>query len=146
MLLTRRRPFLNPRSLFILGGFAILVGIYSLAMNFEFLRHMERTEAEVVAVETVEPNDPFAKYRPHVVFETADGERMNVPVADTYRPTESGERLGIAYDPRDPTDARLMDPRDEWLIALYPLVFGLITVAMAVRRLRGGRADPPAAD
>ena len=86
--------------------------------NLDFLSNVARAEAEVVAVESGDPNDPFRLYRPNVVFETAAGDQMNVAAADTYRPTEAGERLVIGYNPRNPTDVRLMDPRDGLLAAV----------------------------
>ena len=142
MLLTRRAPLLNPRSLAAMGVLAVAVGLYGVWTNLDFLSNVARAEAEVVAVESGDPNDPFRLYRPNVVFETAAGDRMNVAAADTYRPTEAGERLVIGYDPRNPTDVRLMDPRDAWLLPLYPLIFGVVTLVIAYRRWRNPPVQP----
>lgn len=141
MLLTGKKPIFRARSLFAMGVMALVVGVWGLSRQLDFLSHLQRVEAEVVAVETHSPDDPFTKHTPHVRFTLPSGESMNVVAADTYRPTVAGERLTIGYDSRDPTDARLMDPRDEWIIPVYPLIFGIVTIALAYRRRQGERAS-----
>lgn len=139
-----RSPFaIRPRTLVIVGLLAIVGGLFGLRDHMSFLVSAEQAEAQVVSVETFDPTEGFTLYRPTIRYLTANG-GMTATVADTYRPTEAGEMLSVAYDPANPADARLMDPRDRWILPLWMVVFGLITVVIGIRRAR--RVPPAEAD
>lgn len=131
-----RSPFaIRPRTLVIVGILAIASGAFGLREHMRFLVSAEQAEAEVVSVETFDPTEGFTLYRPTVRYLSANG-GMTAVAADTYRPTQAGEILSVAYDPADPGDARLMDPRDRWILPLWMVVFGLITIVIGIRRAR----------
>lgn len=135
-----RSPFaIRPRTLVIVGILAIVSGAFGLRDQMKFLVSAEQADAEVVSVETFDPTEGFTLYRPTIRYLSANGGTTAV-VADTYRPTVAGEILSVAYDPADPADARLMDPRDRWILPLWMVVFGVITIVVGIRRAR--RADP----
>lgn len=137
-----RSPFaIRPRTLVIVGLLAIAGGVFGLREHITFLVSAEQAEAQVVSVETFDPTEGFTLYRPTVRYLTANG-GMTATAADTYRPTQAGEMLSVAYDPANPEDARLMDPRDRWILPLWMVVFGMITVVIGIRRARRG----PSAD
>ena len=140
MLLTGKSPILKARGLFAIGVVSLVIGVWGLTRNVDFLAHVVRAPAEVVAVETEGPDQPFRKYTPHVVFALPDGTTINTPAGETYRPTQAGEQVSVGYDPRDPTDVRLMDLRDMCIIPIYPFVFGLITLGLAYQRWRAEQA------
>lgn len=119
----------------IVGILAIVSGAFGLREHMRFLVSAEQAEAEVVSVETFDPTEGFTLYRPTVRYLSANG-GMTAVAADTYRPTQAGEILSVAYDPADPGDARLMDPRDRWILPLWMVVFGLITIVIGIRRAR----------
>lgn len=119
----------------IVGILAIASGAFGLREHMRFLVSAEQAEAEVVSVETFDPTEGFTLYRPTVRYLSANG-GMTAVAADTYRPTQAGEILSVAYDPADPGDARLMDPRDRWILPLWMVVFGLITIVIGIRRAR----------
>ena len=119
----------------IVGILAIASGAFGLREHMRFLVSAEQAEAEVVSVETFDPTEGFTLYRPTVRYLSANG-GMTAVAADTYRPTQAGEILSVAYDPADPSDARLMDPRDRWILPLWMVVFGLITIVIGIRRAR----------
>jgi hypothetical protein len=127
----------------IVGILAIASGAFGLREHMRFLVSAEQAEAEVVSVETFDPTEGFTLYRPTVRYLSANG-GMTAVAADTYRPTQAGEILSVAYDPADPSDARLMDPRDRWILPLWMVVFGLITIVIGIRRAR--RTDPAETD
>ncbi|WP_420564853.1 DUF3592 domain-containing protein [Thalassobaculum sp.] len=133
-----RSPFaIRPRTLVIVGLLALAGGIFGLRDHIGFLISAEQAEAHVVSVETFDPTEGFTLYRPTIRYLTANG-GMTATAADTYRPTEAGEILSVAYDPANPADARLMDPRDRWILPLWMVVFGAITIVIGIRRARRG--------
>ncbi|MDF1793104.1 MAG: DUF3592 domain-containing protein [Thalassobaculaceae bacterium] len=133
-----RSPFaIRPRTLVIVGIMALVGGIFGLRNHISFLISAEQAEAEVVSVETFDPTEGFTLYRPTVRYLAVHG-GMTAVVADTYRPTSAGEILSVAFDPANPADARLMDPRDRWILPLWMVVFGMITIVIGVRRARRG--------
>lgn len=122
---------------------ALVGGAFGLRNHISFLVSAEQAEAEVVSVETFDPTEGFTLYRPTVRYVAANG-GMTAVAADTYRPTSAGEVLSVAFDPANPGDARLMDPRDRWILPLWMVVFGLITIVIGIRRARrapGSDAD-----
>ena len=122
---------------------ALVGGAFGLRNHISFLVSAEQAEAEVVSVETFDPTEGFTLYRPTVRYLAANG-GMTAVAADTYRPTSAGEVLSVAFDPANPGDARLMDPRDRWILPLWMVVFGLITIVIGIRRARraaGSDAD-----
>ena len=123
MLLTGKSPILKARGLFAIGFLSLVIGVWGLTQNVDFLANVVRAPAEIVAV-----------------FTLPDGTTINTPAGETYRPTEAGEQVSVGYDPRDPTDVRLMDLRDMWIIPIYPFVFGIITLGLAYQRWRAERA------
>lgn|GEM_PF-733251 len=136
---------IRPRTLVIVGILAIAGGVFGLRDHIGFLMAAEQATVEVISVETLDADEGFTLYRPTVRYLDAhDG--LTATAADTYRPTQAGEVLDVAYDPADPGDARLMDPRDRWMLPLWLLVFGILTVAIGVRRGRQGPPTGAAAD
>ena len=133
-----RSPFaIRPRTLVIIGLLAIVGGVFGLRDHMTFLVSAEQAEAQVVSVETFDPTEGFTLYRPTIRYVSVNG-GMTATAADTYRPTQAGEMLSVAYDPANPGDVRLMDPRDRWILPLWMVVFGLITVVIGIRRARRG--------
>ena len=131
-----RSPFaIRPRTLVIVGLLALVGGVFGLREHLTFLFSAEQAEAQVVSVETFDPTEGFTLYRPTIRYLTANG-GITATAADTYRPTEAGEMLSVAYDPANPADARLMDPRDRWILPLWMVVFGLVTILIGIRRAR----------
>lgn len=126
---------IRPRTLVIVGILAIAAGFFGLRDHIGFLMSAEQAEAEIVSVETLDTDEGFTLYRPTVRYLKVHG-GMLATAADTYRPTHSGEILAVAYDPANPGDARLMDPRDRWILPLWLVAFGLITIVIGVRRGR----------
>ncbi|MEQ8585777.1 MAG: DUF3592 domain-containing protein [Thalassobaculaceae bacterium] len=139
-----RSPFaIRPRTLVIVGILAIVSGVFGLRDHLAFLVSAEQAEAEVISVETFDPTEGFTLYRPTVRYLSAHA-GLTAVAADTYRPTAAGEILSVAFDPANPGDVRLMDPRDRWILPLWMVAFGLITIVIGIRRARradGGDAD-----
>ena len=130
------RSFLvRPRTLVLIGVLSLALGAWGLHDHVGFLMSAERAAGEVVAVETVDRGEGFPLYRPAVRFSTPNG-TVTASAAETYRPTRAGETLSVAYDPASPTDVRLMDPRDRWLLPLWMIVFGVMTIVIGWRRAR----------
>lgn len=137
-----RSPFaISPRTLIIVGLLAIVVGAFGLRDHVGFLISAEQADAEVVSVETLDAQEGFTLYRPTVRYLSRHDGLVTV-AADTYRPTSAGEILDVAFDPENPGDARLMDPRDRWILPLWMAAFGLITVVIGMRRGRRAAAPP----
>lgn len=126
---------IRPRTLIFVGVLAIVAGFFGLRDHIGFLWTAEYARAVVVSVETLSFDEGFPLYRPTVRYlDLHDG--MTAVAETTYRPTHAGEELEIAYDPTNPGDVRLMDPRDRWLLPLWMVVFGIVTVAIGIRRRR----------
>ncbi len=130
---------IRPRTLILIGALALGLGAWGISDHVGFLLLAERAEAQVVAVETIDRGEGFLLYRPAVRFSTPDGE-VTATVAETYRPTVAGEILTVGFDPTSPNDVRLMDPRDRWILPLWMIAFGVITIAIGVRRRRGAQS------
>ena len=79
---------------------------------------------------------------------TVDGVAYSGPAAPTFRPTAVGETIDAGYDPLNPADVRLMDPRDQWVMPGWATLFGALNIAVGIARLRRERqaraAAPPA--
>ncbi len=140
----RRKPFLRPRALMAVGLVSLVAGIVGLSGQFGFLSRVQSVEAEVVAVESLGSEEGFPLYRPILRFSPTPGETVERAGAETYRSTAVGERINAGFDPENIDDIRLMDFRDRWLTPVWMLIFGLITLAMAVHRWL--RPDPEPAD
>lgn len=133
-LLTGRGPTLRPRTLILIGLFALVAGIWELTPHAGFLSRMASSEADVVSVETFDRGELFPLYRATLRFETPGGDVIAATAPESYRPTAAGERLSIGYDAANPSDARLMDPRDRWLLPAWLVLFGIVTLFMGARR------------
>lgn len=137
-----RSVLVRPRTLVLIGGLALALGVWGVHDHIGFMVSAERAEAEVLAVETLDRGEGFPLYRPSVRFATPSGS-VTATAAETYRPTIAGEMLPVAYDPAAPTDVRLMDPRDRWLLPLWMVVFGIVTIVIGFRRARSVSAPDP---
>ena len=136
-LIRRRRPFLRSRALVAIGLVSLLAGGFGLSGQIGFLSRVTSVEAEVVAVESLGSEEGFPLYRATLRFSPTPGETVERAAAETYRPTTVGERFDAGFDPENIDDVRLMDIRDRWLSPVWMLLFGLITLGIAVhRRLR----------
>ena len=62
MLLTGKSPILKARGLFAIGFLSLVIGVWGLTQNVDFLANVVRAPAEIVAVETEGPDQPFRKY------------------------------------------------------------------------------------
>lgn len=136
-------PFaIRPRTLVIVGILAIVGGLFGLREHLTFLVSAEQAEAEVVSVETFDPTEGFTLYRPTLRYLSIHT-GLTAVAAETYRPTTAGEVLSVAYDPANPGDVRLMDPRDRWILPLWMVAFGLITIVIGIRRARRAEGGAP---
>lgn len=120
---------------------AALVGVFGLRNHISFLLSAERAMAVVVSVETLDRGEGFPLYRPTVQYLSANG-GIQAVAAETYRPTRAGEQLEVAFAPDNPGDARLMDPRDRWILPLWMAVFGVITIVAGITRGRRQARKP----
>ena len=98
--------------------------------------------AEVVGVESLGATEGFPLYRPTMRFSPTPGETVDRAAAETYRPTTVGERIEVGFDPQNIDDVRLMDIRDRWLSPVWMLIFGVVTLAIAMYRWRNPAPDP----
>lgn len=139
----RRRPFLRPRALIAIAVVSLIAGVAGMYPEVGFLSRVQSVDAEVVAVEALGAEEGFPLYRPILRFSPTPGETVERAAAETYRPTMAGERLRAGFDPENIDDIRLMDIRDRWLSPAWMLIFGLLTLAIAVYRLRRPAPAPP---
>lgn len=142
MAMRRRRPFLRPRALIAVGLVSLVAGIAGMSREIGFLSRVQSVEAEVVAVESLGGEEVLPLYRPILRFSPTAGETVDRTAAETYRPTVAGERLDAGFDPENIDDIRLMDIRDRWLSPAWMLIFGVLTLAIAVHRWRNPAPEP----
>lgn len=141
-LLRRRKPFLRARALVAVGLVSLVAGSVGLWGQIGFLSRVVQVDAEVVSVETLGASETFDLYRPTVRFSPTPGETIERAAAETYRPTEAGERLVVGFDPQNIDDVRLLDVRDRWLSPVWILLFAVVTLGVAVRRWRNPPQEP----
>lgn len=142
----RRKPFLRSRALVAIGLVSLIAGGAGMSGQIGFLSRVQSVEAEVVAVESLGATEGFQLYRPTVRFSPTPGETVERAAAETYRPTVAGERLEVGFDPQEIDDVRLMDIRDRWLSPVWMLIFGAVTLGIAVYRWRNPVPGPAAED
>jgi hypothetical protein len=140
----RRRPFLRPRALIAVGLVSLVAGVAGLSREIGFLSRVRSVEAEVVAVESLGSEEILPLYRATLRFSPTAGETVERAAAESYRPTSVGERLEAGFDPESIDDIRLMDIRDRWLSPVWMLLFGVLTLAIAVHRWRNPAPEQPA--
>jgi len=138
----RRKPFLRPRALVAVGLVSLIAGSAGMSGQVGFLTRVRSVEAEVVGVESLGATEGFPLYRPTLRFSPTPGETVDRAAAETYRPTTVGERLEIGFDPQNVDDVRLMDIRDRWLSPVWMLIFGVVTLAIAMYRWRNPAPNP----
>lgn len=133
-ILTGRGPTLRPRTLLLVGMFALIAGVWMMIDHTGFLSRIANAEAEVLSVETVDRGELFLLYRATLRFVTDEGVPITATALESYRPTLSGEYVTIGYDTENPTDVRLMDLRDPWLAPAWLVLFAVVTLAVGLRR------------
>ncbi|HEY7483835.1 MAG TPA: DUF3592 domain-containing protein [Streptosporangiaceae bacterium] len=125
----------------IFGGVGVLllgIAIVLAAMTASFLARADRTDGTVTAltdkVSTSQDSSGYRRTRtswyPTVEFTTPDGRRFSFRGSVGSNPPayDVGERVLVAYDPGDPSDARIAT---FWSAYLIPLIFGGIGVVFA---------------
>lgn len=111
-----RRAFSILAIVFLANGLGLLVAVGIMIFgDCEKIWNGERVEGVVVQARDNE--------KPTVEFRTKDGRRMLVEGAISASPTpyEVGERIGVFYDPANPTGALIDSFLERWFL---PLIFG----------------------
>ncbi|MGY8631814.1 DUF3592 domain-containing protein [Bradyrhizobium sp. 14AA] len=130
------------KSAIVLFASVVLVGLVSLGLGlFEFgstiafLARSERTEARFAGAGARSGGNHGGTFLyPTFEFVTQDGRAMTFASSSgsTGQPYADGERVGIAYDPRRPEDARLLSFLTLWIVPSLLCGAGLLLTGGAV--------------
>ncbi|MBR0725359.1 DUF3592 domain-containing protein [Bradyrhizobium manausense] len=122
-------------SVLLVGLVLLGLGLFDLGRTIAFLARAEQTEARFAgAIARSGGNHGGTFLYPTFQFVTRDGRAMTVtsPSGSTAQPYADGERVGIAYDPQRPEDARLLSFLTLWIAPTLLCAAGLLLLAGAV--------------
>lgn len=117
-------------------GLAIFIGAY-LVSDYDKVLNGERAEAMVLQARD--------GAKPIVEFRTGRGERVRVEgkISSSPSPYKVGERIGVFYDPADPSEAVIDSFIERWFLPLlfggFGAVFILVGGTMFTLARRSGR-------
>ena len=131
----RSLPIVLFSSVLLVGLVLFGQGLFDLGRTIAFLARAERTEARFAgAVARSGGNHGGTFLYPSFQFVTGDGRVMTFTSSSgsTVQHYADGERVGIAYDPRRPEDARLLSFLMLWIAPALLCSFGLLLSAGAI--------------
>jgi len=104
-------------------GLAIFIGAY-LVNDYDKVLNGERAEAVVLQARD--------GAKPILEFRTGRGERIRIEgkISSSPSPYEVGERIGVFYDPAEPTEALIDTFIERWFMPLLFGGFGLVFIAV----------------
>lgn len=132
--------------IFTIVGFAILGGaLYAYQNQKQFLSEAQSATGTVTALEYSRSRKGGGSYHPVVEFQTPDGQSYTFRSEVGSKPPayEVGEEVEIRYNPRNPSDAKLLGFWNLWgltvLFAGLGSVFGGIGTGMLISAVRRKR-------
>ena len=127
-----------PAIVIILGLGLITIGVIDLAGTLKFRMSAEAATATVLRVEVdinhFEDGGSAESYRPVVTFQGADGQAYEAtsPVSAQQYDFDPGDEIEIYYDPKAPSDIRIVGFVSSFLFPIVLAVMGLFTLAMSL--------------
>lgn len=125
------------------GAVSLLVGLALLAaVAIVTVNSLDRADGIRVEGVVVEAND---NQKPVVEFRTREGQRIRIEGGISASPTpyRVGERIGVFYDPADPSEALIDSFLERWFLSLlfggFATVFTLVGLGFTVAGLRRRR-------
>jgi hypothetical protein len=121
-------------AVFLLVGAAMLVGVAIVT-----IKSLDRASGIRVEGIVIEARD---NQKPIVEFRTREGQRVRIEGGISASPTpyRVGERIGVFYDPADPSDALIDSFLERWFTSLlfggFAAVFSLIGAGFTITALR----------
>ncbi len=124
----------------LIGGIAMAIGgIWYVGEARAFLDAAARTEGTIIALKRERGARGFDEDHPVVRFVVPEtGEALEFKSRFGVRPSpfSVGQRVAVAYDPADPSRARIDSPWTNWFLPVLLGVFGLACVAAGTQTLR----------
>jgi hypothetical protein len=124
-------------SLFVLIGFGMLAGAYSLHVGKkDFVRHAVRTTGTVVGFDTLKTGmfqrDQRESRVPVIRFETRNGEqvRFTVDAYAAWADYRTGDTVTVLYEKGKPSNADIQQFYELWFFQLLMALIGICFVAI----------------